>query len=1650
MSEIDIIDRAYNIKSIYVIKNNIKINIFPWNFPGKNCVEFFEITESIHSSVISGHIILKDVFDWSNELNVHSFGKIVFEYKNTDNLIKSTEFKIYSVMQVTNRRDDTRQNQDEILNEIRFDFTTDNLTIDSIESEIIPYGKDFVGYISTENNNGEIKGLINQIFSKLDIQEYEIEPTLNGIWIKSNEVGYPWGKSKGQLQLNRLFQYICSYAVSRENPNAVNYFLWRDMDGYHFKSLEKMITDNTDNIEIYFTQRKDSENAIQDVMAMEESNIFNLSKSNSFQAFYEKIMPNYDDFYLDFVDSGMSYKTNIVDLDYHRDFSSYKSIEKYKLIPDTTNTNTFIELGNNKSYIQSLRMDDNFYGYYEKSKLNSPFTQSWEYLGKTGESRWNDVNFIPQFDITNLDIETFHTIHKKIREPLAEKRKKLSRLKNIKKKWEVYRCSVCCLTDQQGGVADDAIIESLRNLPNPTQNPDYNFYFGITGIFGGSDGFENPEYKIAAAGSFTDVFNYDENQGVNRGLTLSWDENTIPYNKMHDFYALETGNGTEVGDGPQIYINNILNNGIKTYDKFIEFFQKQLTMCDEFLNNSASYISAADQYLTSILEDTENGNSQNSEYTVEIPIYNVQPPANKFFKEKTDFLYNTSADGSQCLDVDEAQCQIPCYGTINKFQLNTSTTLKLPANIFECSKSKVLGFRNINTNDANRQGFLVSKPISNIKPVINRECLDTVGSDIQELYENWSYNTVLFQDNQFLQDFFGDLADGDSSYLTVAGNFNLYNYYTNDTDKDFNPSTDFDIAPLIAKIENKLSVCYLCLDPIRLEILERNIKAHKTRCSIYLKYFEHMRNTIQDNFIPKWKEYYREYQNRKVYFISKKEDKIINNSIINSEISLFNIKSIQRKSIRGSRYEILSRQKGITGSEIGPYLYNIFFNDDETKDISISGNHPYYDQGLRVDDNASENKTLYPIKNIEKQFKVNNFYKTFDKPFDTIYSPTNYTQITSPRTFYSRTNNFYDVEYSQETGLRYSNYYLNQLYDTTLDISSDPINLDYKYRYNFYKLQETKIPSQLKREVLTSYVRIEFKNPIGLDSIVDFPDGFVRNAGFEYFLPYLVSLTSGPNGRQTIRQNAVVIGMDPYGFDVAMKRIPDNIKNGKNYWWNSGMEFPGMDLWPEVAFETQYPYYRTWDFDQEFSYNDGEKYGSTNSIAKTQFNNDHFSERSEAFNYKFEITNNSINSNGSRFDPTLINTNNNSNYNLNSSKYIKVHRNWWSFHHPQNIIIIPSIFSEDSRVFFGNKKLNSEFIDSIYNDTFYYWTYYNNDSDNKLIDDEFERELKFSNKFFEDIVDPLNNQDVDILKSENSDDRSLSAFKNNAKFEEVHPEIKAYFSSITNWWLSGDNIMYRPGLLTSDVWKYDISGYSEYGMVFPPTHQNHPDIFDNNFAAQFIVFARNQKSQNNICEKLNLKCVNPNGSQNSNGCPDNDPYCNCPAKNRIPTETEPSYLEIFELEQETKECALIEEYLGYDWLGCVWSNDQNTASCNCPEVGDKFMDYLEYSRTYATFWNTPDKTPLLRNSQMNLLLSNECVIEIKRNDKIKVGSIINLIDKNPANGYLEQNRRFSGKWLVSEIHHKYMNGMDEYMHLILNRDSLPKDPNQSKNPRILQ
>ena len=320
-----------------------------------------------------------------------------------------------------------------------------------------------------------------------------------------------------------------------------------------------------------------------------------------------------------------------------------------------------------------------------------------------------------------------------------------------------------------------------------------------------------------------------------------------------------------------------------------------------------------------------------------------------------------------------------------------------------------------------------------------------------------------------------------------------------------------------------------------------------------------------------------------------------------------------------------------------------------------------------------------------------------------------------------------------------------------------------------------------------------------------------------------------------------------------------------------------------------------------------------------------------------------------------------------------------------------------------------------------------------------------------EIITPFDSVGMKFIIPNSFFDQKVSVFKDNTQFKQIHPELKAYFQNITNWWLSGDDLVYRPGIIAEDVWKYDLSGYTEYGLTTPPTTKNHPDIFDNNFAGQFVVFGR-QATSSSSCEKSNLKCINPNGNTTSSDCPSDDPYCNCPARNRQPSEPEPSYLNLYKMEQEIKECALIEQELGEEWLGCVWSDPDNTASCNCPEIGDKFMDYLEYSRTYATFWSTPKKTPLLRNVQMNLLYSQTAVIIVNRNDKIKIGSLVFLEDLNPTNSPIEfknKYKRFYGKWLVTSIVNVFIGDTKNYMVVTLNRDSLPVDPNISNSPETV-
>lgn len=1563
-----LLNLASVVRKIQIIKNDITFDVYPWNGSVANPLEEFKFVRDINSTTIGGHLIIKDAFNWSGDLSLTGTEKLVVELFSDITYLttKTIEFKIFSIQQVSNIGTNVSMNQFEYYNVIKIDFSTDNILAQTEEYDLFNLGDDFVGYIATDGS-GEIPGLINEIFNKFGFEDYEIEPSYNGVWIRANELTYPWAKSKGQTSLEQLLKYITSYTVSKDNKNAINYFLWRDIDGYHFKSVEKMIADSPLIKNFYvLTNETTYPFAVKSIYEMSEANILKLSDNNVFQSFYEKITPNYDEYYLDFVDNSQSYKRQIIDFNYHRDFETWTPIESNKILPDSTTTSVYSE--NGKKISQSLRTDDTVYGYYSSSKLNTPFPQKWDHIGKTGDSRWNDIVFIPQYDMTELDIKTFYTIHKKIREPLRAKRAKYSYLKNLKRKWEVYRCSICCLSDRLGGIQDELDIARIRGVTNPQDNVEFKLLFGPTGIFGDL----GVNYKVAAAGSFSDVYNYNSDVNINKGITLSYDLNSAPFNEsISDFYHINPDFSN--------YEKHIFENGFKQYDTEIAILNKRIVMINEFLSNVDSYIQVANQVVTENLVDD-------------------------------DFRQYTPGDGPSKINLDLTLPEGKWFtNNIGDLILNSESGIfELPQLVFECSKQKILY--------AGGQSSYV------------------YNFDSEDDQKNASY---------------GDY-------------FKFFDYFNKFTDLNFNPIlpnpyTDA-FNKQISHINNKKAFCSDCINPVSLEVKKRLLSKQKIVVEQNIKLIQFIKTTLQEQFYEKWKQAKEEYLNRKAFFISKTEDKIknIDENIISSNLSLFNIKSIQRKPVRGSRYEILARSRGIIDNKIGEYLHKIYFNDEEV-DISEEGNHPYYDQQYKTNLGDSSFQSL---PNPSRLKSISDVLTSNDPPLGQ-YGPSSLGKLQG---FVETYENNYNSQSLTDRGLGnrdldYQQKFLNANFD------------NYGDRYNIFKtnLQDKK-PPVLKREEISSYVRIEFKQPIGIESLSDFPEGFVRNAGYEYFLPYIVSLTAGPNGRQTINQNIVVIGMDPYGFDVAMKRISDYKQDGEYYWWWSGLDSPQMDLWPEVAFETKYPYYTNYE-NNEYSNN---SFFGLNETRDTfyllndnyYYTNDSKSEVISASNINEFILDRKYNqstfsygipeysdfkyrySKNSRYDKNLKNTNNCSSYFLNSNKVTKACRNWWSFHIPSNIIIVP-LFTD---IFLSTLPINFPNYENITlnNTRSILGNQFNNEYDSFInrnrasVDDEslsIERNYEFS-----EILDAFDSGNINFFYPNQNQFETVSVFKDNDTFKQIHPEIKAYFKEMTNWWLSGDHIIYRQGLLTEDVWKYDLSGYTEYGMVFPPVKQNHGDVFDNNFAAQFVVFAKTT----DICTKNNLKCINPNGFVTTSGCTAGNPYCNCPAQNRKPTEAEPSYLEIYKLEQEMKECSLITEHLGEEWLGCVWSNPESTSSCNCPEIGDKFMDYLEYNRTYATFWNTPAKTPLLRNAQINLLFSTTLSIKVQANPSLKVGDIIYIIQPNTVPNGESFFRRFTGKYLVTTINYIFNGNAVDYYELTLNRDSSYLNPNEGSEPAVIK
>lgn len=106
---------------------------------------------------------------------------------------------------------------------------------------------------------------------------------------------------------------------------------------------------------------------------------------------------------------------------------------------------------------------------------------------------------------------------------------------------------------------------------------------------------------------------------------------------------------------------------------------------------------------------------------------------------------------------------------------------------------------------------------------------------------------------------------------------------------------------------------------------------------------------------------------------------------------------------------------------------------------------------------------------------------------------------------------------------------------------------------------------------------------------------------------------------------------------------------------------------------------------------------------------------------------------------------------------------------------------------------------------------------------------------------------------------------------------------------------------------------------------------------------------------------------------------------------------------------------------------------------NNFSDYLAYSKTNATFWNTPEKTPLLRKAQTNLLTYQRVKILVNGNFEIKPGNTVGLNIRTGYGSSQPEFTRFDGKWMIYKIE-RIMTVQKHSMYLYLMRDSSKTDP----------
>lgn len=1581
------------------------------------------------------------------------------------------------------------------------------------------------------NGEGLIQYLIARLNDKLSesVNSYTPAPlyaeeTKNWIWLKKTYNYYPWGKPIFSPRVSQLVQLLTENAVHKDWDNgtkASNFFFWRTMDSWNFFSAETLV--KQEPYKVYtISPDLNKEESIRSLISgkidegvmtfHDETDSLALLESQAFGAHYLFVEPKYaEDPYARYLDTNEGHIIKEIRYDYLKDGTSWSKLPQkdIKQTPIVGNSISAHDENNILAQLPKNRLTMANYGYYSDGLYNKSKTVPWEHYGYQYSSRGEKTAWQSQFDITDLSGQKLLWIQKEIKERLQEKRQEYARKKNLKEKWKVYKCSICCsglsetseveeepseeeqtqqaiagIIDQEGANEIDALgfgpFASLEQSSTSGSSGATSVSFTDARFL---DSFNLRQtapasisnYEIVAAGSFTDVINYNSSAFlgfsggsgasgdtgslqldltdpfVRSGMTLSYNLNESPYN-------LSIGQFMNLQENPDNFVKYRFDLEILRHEKMKTILQ----------NNINARRSRIDNYY----------NQLNSYETA--------------YEARNDICFGPAGCSGYCL---------------------------CPTEYPETVRSKVSLVSSAHDVFAQQEEILLQQ----IDPVIAK--LKSLKSEFLNLYKKfWSRKAFFYSKNID----FSFLSSGNnlfniksikrmpikgSKYAPFAINKSLGTTGSTGTTGTSQSNCNYPYEVDFKGNGSGISgdICGITTNGYYSRTYGDAEKADfwysfgTTQGSVFsnLPYSE---NGIEKPKGPIW---YR-------------------NWLISYEINLIKPPCLNKQPPCATT--------DCTCDEIVLPLEMHFesFANTPIADVLV--------QNVMVQQ--------YALAELSKNCDGCKIRITSAKPSSDIklYHPWAADELKNSD--------------GDEIGFTLGDY------------------IDYQKSASLFddKLSQ-KVPPHLMLEGTESYVRIEFQTPIGLETLKDFPNGFMDTYGSEYFLPYIVLLTAGPFGSEAARTNVSVIGQDPYGFDVAVKKI----KNRDDF---AGMNlmFPGFtgeyysdfysqtspfstasswlrhsqnsllykpndgiadifvptgiqDIFKASALERSFPVKSWWDMWVSLPpvamatfYNRWDVIGASGSSLYKAYERDGRVEELEGVTYQgigFYFNNSIVAQPFSWTGSTGCNYDAGSpNQGANCSAEGQVP--WPLFLHPDteqmiagafpsNAFVIPTTTSLESSSYLGrfDIEVNPALFSSTYGPSgisgatmmFIGGAYI-------LPSDPTNYVYKFAE--FPHILGLSPPSDL------SGGETGIEGIKNNKtypivsypigtliwgqQFEEGKSGSGLPFTGASG--ISGNN---NPEYDYNKVWKYDISRKTQYGLVqlnsdsMPSLismiggvggdiqrieeynrwiservldwYQN--TIFDNNFSAQFVVLSNEGVGS---CGK-EYPCMNPAGFPGVAGCPSTDPLCNCPCQGEdankgkklseyieqggtMPNELvlrpdlmdmvddrfvgvtfaepwtygkEPSNLEIKLLESQIVECELIKAHpqLGESYLGCVWDDPDSPYNCICPKINKNFPEYMKYSRTTATFWDTPLETPLYRNAQMALMNSNKIQIRLPGDLSLVTGSVVEI------NASASKPQRFSGRWLVTTIKHEF-NPNYHMMDVVLSRE-LPHPLGQKDN-----